>query len=243
MSTLHENSTIRAVAVGRGVQANSEAGLATGAGRGPLAGSPVAWRVAAAVNAVVAAFALTVKFVEAATTADPQFRTVASRVANEACYFTIQSNIIVVAVCVALAWHRSSWHLVAGAPRLAGLVCITVTAVVYYALLASDEHFTGIAKVADVLAHFVSPLLFVGTWLFLGPRGQLRWRHVIEMLLFPLAWIALTAVRGAITGVYPYDFVDVHANGYPAVAVTVGALTAAAALLAVAAVALDRYRA
>jgi hypothetical protein len=199
-----------------------------------------AWRAAMALNAVVAAVALAIKFGESATTADPQFPTVFGRVANELCYFTIESNLIVVLVCAALAWRPERWRWVAGAPRLTGLVCITVTGVVYYTLLASDEHFVGIAKVGDVLAHAVSPILFVGTWLLLGPRGELRYRHVGQMFVFVALWISLTLVRGAIVHVYPYDFVDVGANGYVSVIVTILGLSAAAAGLAVAAVWFDR---
>ena len=129
--------------------------------------------------------ALAIKFGEAATTTDPQFSSVFGRVANELCYFTIQSNIIVFVVCAALAWRPERWRSIAGVPRLVGLVCITVTGIVYYALLAGDQHFVGIAKVGDILAHAVSPLLYVGTWLVLGPRGQLRRHHAVQMLIVP----------------------------------------------------------
>ena len=203
--------------------------------------SSTALRVAFALNALVAAAGLAIKFGETATTADPQFRGVFGRVTNELCYFTIESNLIVLAVCVALAWRPDAWRWFAGAPRLTGLVCITVTAVVYYALLAGDEHFVGIAKVGDLLAHLVSPLLFVGTWL-VGSRRELQRRHVPQMLVFPLLWVALTLVRGAIIHVYPYDFVDVAANGYVWVTVTIAALLAAAGAMAAAAVRFDRRR-
>jgi hypothetical protein len=206
-----------------------------------MTSSSTALRTVLVLNAVVAAAGLGIKFGETATTTDPQFPSVFGRVANELCYFTIQSNLIVLAVCVALAWKPESWRWVAGAPRLTGLVCITVTCVVYYALLAGDEHFVGIAKVGDVLAHLVSPLLFVGTWL-VGSRGQFQRRHVPQMLVFPLLWVALTLVRGAIIHVYPYDFVDVAANGYVAVIVTIVALLAAAGAMAAAAVRFDRRK-
>jgi hypothetical protein len=200
----------------------------------------IALRVAMGLNALVAAVALAIKFGEAATTADPQFPTVFGRVVNELCYFTIQSNIIVVGVCAALAVRPQRWQWVAGVPRLVGLVCISVTGVVYYALLAGDAHFVGIAKVGDVLAHAVSPILYVGTWLVLGPRGQLRRRDAAKMLVFPIGWITLTLVRGSIIHVYPYDFVDVRANGYVAVLATIIVMTAAAGALAMAAVSYDR---
>ena len=203
--------------------------------------SSTALRIAFAINALVAAAGLAVKFGEAATTADPQFPSVFGRVTNELCYFTIESNLIVLFVCVALAWRPEAWRWVAGAPRLTALVCITVTGVVYYALLAGDEHFVGIAKVGDVLAHLVSPVLFVGTWL-VGSRRQFQRRHLPQMMVFPLLWVVLTLVRGSIIHVYPYDFVDVAANGYVAVIVTIVALLAAAGAMAAAAVRFDRRR-
>ena len=206
----------------------------------PASSAPVRLvRLAFALNAVVAAVGLAIKFGYAATTADPQFSSVFGRVANELCYFTIQSNIIVIAVCAALAWGGARWRWMAGAPRLVALVCITITAVVYYAILASDEHFVGLAKVGDVLAHLLSPVLFVATFLFLGPRGALRRAHVGRMLVFPAFWVALTLVRGAIIHYYPYGFVDVKENGYLAVTITIAAFSLAAVAMAAATVWFD----
>jgi hypothetical protein len=214
----------------------------TYASREPIARvqNATAWRVALAVNALIAAAALAIKFGDVATTADPQFPTAFGRVMQELCYFTIQSNLIVFGVCAALAWRPQRLQWVAGVPRLIGLVCITVTGIVYYALLAGDQHFVGIAKVGDVLAHAVSPALYVGTWIVLGPRGHLQRRDGLRMLVFPVFWIALTLIRGSTIHVYPYDFVDVAANGYFAVIVTIIGLTAAAGGLAAAAVSFDR---
>jgi hypothetical protein len=202
--------------------------------------STVPLRIALGINALVAAVALSIKFGEAATAADPQFTSVFGRLSNELCYFTIQSNIIVLVVCAALALRPRQTQWFAGVPRLVALVCITVTGVVYYTLLAADQHFVGIAKVGDVLAHAVSPLLYVGTWIVLGPRGRLRRNDAVRMLTFPVFWVLLTLVRGAFIHIYPYDFVDVKVNGYAAVIMTIVVMTAAAGGLAAAAVSLDR---
>jgi hypothetical protein len=199
-------------------------------------------RVVLAANALVAAVGLAIKFGYAATTADPQFPTVFGRVANELCYFTIESNFIVIAVCAALLFGGDRWRWVAGVPRLVALVCITITGIVYYALLAGDEHFVGLAKVGDVLVHTVSPVLYVGGWLLLGPRGRLSRRDVARMLVFPTFWVALTLVRGAVIHIYPYGFVDVAEHGYVKVLVTILGLTAAAGAMAALAVRFDRRR-
>lgn len=204
--------------------------------------SPVL-RAALALNALAATVGLAIKFGEAATTADPRFPTVFGRVTNELCYFTIQSNIVVVVVCAALALRSKHSQWLAGFPRLLALVCITVTGIVYYALLAADEHFEGIAKVGDVLAHLVSPVLYAGTWLLLGPRSYLRWRHLAQVFAAIMVWIALALVRGAIIDFYPYDFVDAAANGYVGVAGAIGGLMVAALAWGAVAVWFDgRYR-
>lgn len=199
-------------------------------------------RVVLALNALAATVGLAIKFRDAATLADPRFHSVVGRVTNELCYFTILSNMIVVAVCIVLVRQPSSTSRLQWAARLTALVCITITAVVYYALLAGDEHFHGLSKVGDVLAHFVSPVLYVGGWIVLGPRGRVSRRSVGELLVFPLAWIGLTLVRGSIIHFYPYDFLDVDQYGYVSVLLTVAVILAGALALAGGAFAYDRRR-
>ena len=197
-------------------------------------------RTAFVVNAGVAAVGLALKFAAAQGPDHVGPATALVRAISEASYFTIQSNLLVLGVCVVLAWFPERWPRVAGAARLSALVCITVTAAVYYTLLAGDEALHGSALVADVLVHAVSPALFVGTFLALGPHGAMRWSDVPRALVFPLGWVALTLLRGPVVHWYPYDFIDVRAHGYGPVLAAVAALVAAAAGLAAGAVALDR---
>jgi hypothetical protein len=202
---------------------------------------PATWlRVALVTDVVVAAFGLAVKFRDAARLSDPQFPTAFGRVANELCYFTIQSNLIVIGACIALAIRPASCSPFLHVLRLAGFVAIIVTGVVYHAVLASDSHYTGLAAFADALVHTVSPILYVLTWLVLGPRGEVTVGRTRAMLLYPAFWIALTLVRGSIIHIYPYGFVDVALHGYVTVLVTIAALSAGAYGLAVLAWLYDR---
>ena len=142
-----------------------------------------------ALNALVAAVGLAIKFGEAATTADPQFTSVFGRVTNELCYFTIESNLIVLAVCVALAWKPERWRWVAGAPRLTGLVCITVTGVVTTRRWPATS--TSSASPRSVTCWPTSSHRCCSS----GPgcsavvascsAGTFR-----EMMIFPIAWVA-----------------------------------------------------
>ncbi|KRF34852.1 Pr6Pr family membrane protein [Nocardioides sp. Soil805] len=134
-------------------------------------------------------------------------------------YFTILSNILVAVVTWTLALARdgddTGWRVL----RLTSLVGITVTGVVHWFLLRPILDLSGADYLADKLLHVVVPLLAVVGWVAFGPRGRVRGRDVLAALVFPVAWLAYTLVRGAVTGFYPYPFLDVDDQGYAAVAV------------------------
>jgi hypothetical protein len=90
------------------------------------------------------------------------------------------------------------------------------------------------------MLHTASPVLCVAGWLLFGPRVASGPRVVALALLYPLAWLAFTLVRGPLVDFYPYPFLDVRLHGYPVVLLNclfVGILFAA---LAACATALDR---
>jgi hypothetical protein len=57
-------------------------------------------------------------------------------------------------------------------------------------------------------------VLTVFGWLLLGPRPRITGAVVGWALLWPVAWIGYTLAHGAVSGWYPYDFLDVSALGY-----------------------------
>ena len=59
-------------------------------------------------------------------------------------------------------------------------------------------------------------------------------------MIYPLAWLAFTLVRGALIGWYPYPFVDVTTLGYGAVAVNSVLITLLFLALSAAAFGVDR---
>ncbi|MEU0534516.1 Pr6Pr family membrane protein [Amycolatopsis tolypomycina] len=163
-----------------------------------------------AVTAVVALTGLVTQVVVTASAPD-------GRVANLLCYFTIDSNLLVIATSalVAVGAARGTVFTVLWLDALAGII---VTGIVYQVALAGLHDLHGLAFFADTLLHKATPILFVLGWLLVGPRGALTWRTVWWSLAYPLTWLAFTLPRGALTGFYPYPFVDADALGYGPVA-------------------------
>ena len=166
-----------------------------------------------AVTALVALTGLVLQVILTAGDSSGRFTTVAGRVANLFCFFTIDSNLLVIAASalVALGAARGTLFRVLWLDALAGII---VTGIVYQVALAGLHDLHGLAFFADTMLHKVTPILFVLGWLLVGPRGPLAWRTVWWSLVYPLTWLAFTLPRGALTGFYPYPFVDAGALGY-----------------------------
>lgn len=181
---------------------------------------PLVGRLWFTATAVVVAVGLVVQLVATARLDSGFFDSRAGRIANVFCFFTVQSNIIVLVTSALLAVRMSrlpTWFWVL---RLDGVVCIAVTFVVFHFALASLQDLEGLAKLADLLLHTASPVLCVLGWLLFGPRGRTSWHVVRLALLFPVAWLVFALVRGPLVGdYYPYPFLDVVERGYPQVLV------------------------
>lgn len=120
-------------------------------------------------------------------------------------YFTWLSNAVVAvsATMVALRPERNSW--VGRSLRLTGLLMITVTFIIYHAVLAANDTSVGLDRFAGTWQHVVTPVVTVLIWLAYGPRGWISLRTVFASLALPILWVVFTFVRGEFTGTYPYD--------------------------------------
>jgi hypothetical protein len=135
------------------------------------------------------------------------------RLVNLFSYFTIQSNLFVLGTSIALAVsiRRDGplWRVL----RLDALLGIIITGLVYETILAQLVHPAGWALAATIGFHYISPWATVIGWLVFGPRPRLSWRVVALAFIWPIAWLVATFVRGALTGWYPYPFLDVDLIG------------------------------
>lgn len=140
----------------------------------------------------------------------------ATRVLRFFSYFTVQSNVIIIVTELMLARsprRTGRWFDVA---RIAGLVGITVTFVVNLVALRPILDLRGLAAVTDAGFHIVAPVMAVVGWVAFGPRAAFAWRTLWTSLAWPAVYFVYSLVHGALTGWYPYPFVDVTQLGYAA---------------------------
>jgi hypothetical protein len=138
-------------------------------------------------------------------------------------FFTILTNLLVAVVLTSVAL-RTTWGSWFRQPSVqaASAVYIAIVGAIYQLLLRHLWNPQGAQWVADFLLHSVIPVGYVLDWVLFAPRGGLRWKDTFKWLIYPGVYLLYVLVRGALTGTYPYPFVDVTALGYGGVFVRVG---------------------
>lgn len=148
-------------------------------------------------------------------------------------YFTVLSNISAAAVLAVLAARpalaeRRAMSVARGGPTL----YMVVTGLVYWVVLkpqAADLN-TNLVWV-DVVVHQIGPIVVFADWLVNRPPHALTWREAATWMVFPLAWLPYTMVRGAVVDWYPYPFLDPRKES--TVEIVVAVVVVAAVMLAI----------
>lgn len=160
-------------------------------------------------------------------------------------YFTILSNMLtaaaITAPLVAPVSRFATWAEQSG-PRAAIATYLTITAVVYHAMLASQWNPQGLRLVADTILHTITPIAYLIDLALRGGHGEARWIAAAKAMAFPALFGVWTLVHGALSGFYPYPFMNVAKRGYPPVALTMVEISLAFAAVALIFVFLLRVR-
>ena len=156
--------------------------------------------------------------------------------ANFFSFFTIESNVATVVVCLlgaALLVTRQGsdpqWFTIL---RGAVVSYMVVTGIVYNLLLRGVELPQGTTVPwSNEILHVVAPLWMLLDWLLVPGRTALGTRTIWGIISFPLVWCMYTLVRGPLTPDemqdrpywYPYPFLNPNlpSNGYLSVALYV----------------------
>lgn len=166
---------------------------------------------------------------------------VLTRIVNFFSFFTILGNLLValsLSVCLLYPGSRMAGFFSREVPAIA--LYILFVGLGYNVLLRHVWDPQGWQKVADELLHLVIPLMYAIYWLAFVPKNKLPWSAIWPWMIFPLAYLAYSLVRGAITGLYPYYFIDAGKLGYPTALKYIAVLVAAFFIIAICIVATER---
>lgn len=142
-------------------------------------------------------------------------------------FYTILTNILL-AFCFTVLLARPS----SGAGRFfaqpnkltAIAVYISIVGIVYNVVLRFLWGPEGLQRVVDESLHVVTPLLFILFWFLFVNKRSLTWKNVFPWLIYPLVYVMVILIRGALSGFYPYPFIDVAKLGYNNVLLNSGGL-------------------
>lgn len=151
---------------------------------------------------------------------------------NQPAYFTFLSALLVMITSVMLALSPDRRSTFFHAVRLASVVQIMITGLVFNLLLRAEGRMLGVWLFNDRMLHVILPVLVPLVWLVFGPHGRLSLKAVAGSVVIPLLWLAVTLIRGPILDWYPYNILDVPGMGYAGVSIYIGAILAAFILIA-----------
>lgn len=184
----------------------------------------------------VAAACVVLQVVLTTTSGEPDL---GARLVRTLSYFTIDTNALVAALGLLVALRPGTTGPWWRALRLGAPLCVVVVGVVYHVELRR-EGLTGLDLVLDTGLHYVVPALALGGWVAATPRGLADVGTALRVLVYPLAWCAWTFVHGAVTGWYPYPFLDVTLVGAGGAALAVLVVALVLGALATVAVGVDQ---
>lgn len=151
-------------------------------------------------------------------------------------FFTILSNILVATCFTVLALKPGfgSSNFFSRASVLSAVtVYIAIVGTVYQLVLRPLWDPQGLQKIVDELLHSFTPLYFLLFWFLYVPKLTLQWKNIFPWLLFPLCYLIIILLRGAVADYYPYPFVNVAQLGYGKVLLNCGIMLMAFLLFSV----------
>lgn len=141
---------------------------------------------------------------------------VATRTLHFFSFFTILTNLLVAVALtlpvVGAGTRTGAWAGSEGV-RAGVTMYAVVVGLVYHFLLHATWAPQGWSYVANIALHYVMPAAILIDWLAFTAKGRLRWIDAGKWLAFPLIYGGWTLLLGALSGWYPYWFIDVGELG------------------------------
>lgn len=144
-------------------------------------------------------------------------------------FFTIESNILGVGLLILLGIGGLLDRQIDrfAYPRGAITLYMIMVGVIYILLLSGNEVAlqTTIPWV-NIVLHYLLPAFFALDWLLFPPVRAIMLKKALIWLLFPLAYLCYSLIRGSFVNWYPYPFLDPRLNGWGSLIITSLIITA-----------------
>lgn len=143
-------------------------------------------------------------------------------------YFTILTNLLVTLSLTLPLVNRTSKlsrFFASYSTRTALLVYIITVGFIYMQILQKLWNPEGWSYIADRILHYFMPIAYLIFWIFAVPKKDLPFKKVFLWLIYPFIYLAFALTRGAVSGFYPYPFLDVQKHGFEQVLTNAGFIT------------------
>jgi len=162
--------------------------------------------------------------------------------ANFFSYYTVLSNLFAGCVLILSAAQTKVFHRYLEILRVISVINMALVGIVFSALLR-DADLGSMLPWVNFVHHYLMPCVVVTDWLIFPPRARLGARELAIALIFPLAYLIYSLIRGKLVGWYPYPFLDARiVNGTTTVAVYVIGITLVFGIVGTGLIALGNVR-
>jgi hypothetical protein len=124
-------------------------------------------------------------------------------------FFTTLSNLFAATVLIAGAIYlirRREPTETAEIIRGTSVAAIATAGLAFSLLLSRID--SGMVPWINFVVHYLTPVIMVLDWLIQPPNTKLALKHIGLWLIFPIAYLACSLIRGASINWYPYWFLD-----------------------------------
>jgi len=145
-------------------------------------------------------------------------------------YFTVLTNLLVAIVATVAARRADDgldlhW-------RGCAVTAIALVGLGYHLLLRGEEIPPGPHSLANIFLHYAVPTAALLWWIAFPPRARIAALAPLTWLAWPAIYATYALARGAMSGFYPYPFIDVPALGMARVLLNIAGLALAFLLVA-----------
>lgn len=135
-------------------------------------------------------------------------------------YFTILTNLMVIAAYWAhLQPHANRLTRFFARPgvRTAVTAYIVFVGVIYALFIAGQLPLNAAQKVPDAMLHYIAPPLCLLWWWTTRPNPSLRYGTIARWMVWPISYLVVSILIGAVTGAWLYPILDAGKLGWTAV--------------------------